>query len=223
MSDDGKSTPWTPIAPRPAEENEWQVGLCSTCYKDSGEFLKNCLCSCCSAYAERKKILQDDMSLYVCCNGVCFGDKIPCQKDCPEFCLCLESFCCITCAIHGNRNYLLEKYWIKDSCIEKCFLHCCGGSSTATVKGPNPMKGLCAICRCLPIIGDCPCIKEGEQCCPDNVECKFPCDCVSACFLTQHAIEMKKRAYPDDKIYRDNPYGAGGSSSSSSSSSDDEE
>jgi hypothetical protein len=34
---------------------------------------------------------------------------------------------------------------------------------------------------------------------------------------------MKKRDYPDDKVYRDNPYGDGGSSSSSSSSSSDDE
>jgi hypothetical protein len=152
--------PWTPIAPRPAEEQSWQVGLCSGCCEDSGTYLTNCFCTPCMVYEQRKVLIQDKWEDYVCCNGtllpnlsythftnlnphsshevgawrwkmsltpsffvsffhagVCFGDKIPCQKECPQCCLCCEACCCSNCAIHGNRNYLLEKYWIKVQCI----------------------------------------------------------------------------------------------------------
>lgn len=158
-------------------------------------------------YDQRAKLLQNNWDDYVCCNGVCFGDKVPMQHDCPQCCMWCEALCCCTCAVHGNRNYLLEKYWIKDSYMEKCFLHCCGGPNMVQCKFMNPIVCLRCICENLPIIGDC--VKGCPACdkgCPENCQVTLCVDPVSACFLTQQAVEMERRGYPDDLIYRQNPY-----------------
>eukprot|EP00033_Pygsuia_biforma_P001265 GCRY01001431.1.p1 GENE.GCRY01001431.1~~GCRY01001431.1.p1 ORF type:complete len:241 (-),score=39.44 GCRY01001431.1:192-914(-) len=192
--------PWNPVVSAPVELNEWQTGLCDSCCADPGKYLTSCFCSCCAAYSQRMEILQHNLDDYVCCNGVCFGDKVPCQHDCPGCCMIIEHFCCLNCAIHGSRDYLLEKYWIKDSYMEKCFLHCCSGANTLEVDIP------CKDCvqPCARCASDCiPCCPEGADncdCLPENCDLKIPFDCVSACFITQQAHEMKLRGYPNDLI-----------------------
>lgn len=190
--------PWDPVAPPPAAglEVAWQVGLCSTCVEYPGTCLYTCFCTCCSAYNQRQLLLGNDWNNYVCCKGICFAEKVcGCAKDCPQLCMVLETICCITCAVKANRMYVQEKYWIKDSLIETCFLMCCGGGGSATVDLPcNPAK----------LISLLPCCPDLTPCCGDSGNCQIqlPCNPVAACFLTQQEIEIKARAYPDDYIYR---------------------
>lgn len=47
-------------------------------------------CPSCASYSNRKKALHDDMSKYICCAGHCPCSGKMKEKDCPEFCLCLE-------------------------------------------------------------------------------------------------------------------------------------
>jgi len=59
---------------------------------------------------------------YLCCQGYfdCCGfrrclsagrdENQSMDRDCPEFCLCLEVFCCASCAVSATRFYVLDKY-----------------------------------------------------------------------------------------------------------------
>lgn len=50
-------------------------------------------CCWCASYTNRKELLRGDMTRYQCCNGdwPCSGKMK--EKDCPEFCLCIEVHC----------------------------------------------------------------------------------------------------------------------------------
>jgi len=198
--------PWMPVAMPPSVENEWHVGLCGSCCESPGSYIASCILTPCYVYSQRERILAGNWGDYVCFNGVCCGDKVPCQSECPQCCMCIEACCCINCAIHGNRDYLLRKYYLKDSCLEKCFLHCCAGSNTVrcdcNCKGCADCLGGCLkdVVPCADCVncGDCGCCQDCKKCAPEKCSIMLPVDCVSACFVTQQNIEMEYRGYPND-------------------------
>jgi hypothetical protein len=58
-------------------------------------------------FSLRRKVLEGDMTKYRCCQGYfdvcccragCYG-----EESCPEFCLCLETWCCHNFAIRCVR------------------------------------------------------------------------------------------------------------------------
>ena len=45
----------------------------------------------------------NDLTNYTCCNGdTCISGRCG-EKSCPEFCLCVEAFCCFPSAVATNR------------------------------------------------------------------------------------------------------------------------
>lgn len=81
-------------------------------------------CLPCAICYARGRVLDGDWSKYTCCQGYfdswwkccCWKDGCG-EKNCPQFCNCLECFCCPGCAISGSRNYLMDAQGIRsDPC-----------------------------------------------------------------------------------------------------------
>lgn len=68
----------------------------------------------CTQYLLRRKVLDGDMSRYVCCQGyvrTCgFGPNMVGEQNCPDFCLCVEACFCNGCAVSASRMYIMDKY-----------------------------------------------------------------------------------------------------------------
>ncbi|CAM9130786.1 unnamed protein product [Ectocarpus sp. 13 AM-2016] len=73
-----------------------------------------CLCTCCAQFIVRKRALDGNLENYLCCQGyypMCCMSAGDCgERSCPCFCLCLESFCCNSCAVSSSRMYLMDKF-----------------------------------------------------------------------------------------------------------------
>lgn len=59
----------------------------------------------CTQYFLRRKVLDYDMSRYICCQGYtgqccCFTPGECGEQSCPDLCLCLEAHCCNGYAAH---------------------------------------------------------------------------------------------------------------------------
>ncbi|CAM9963448.1 unnamed protein product [Ectocarpus fasciculatus] len=77
-------------------------------------FCFGCLCTCCAQFIVRKRALDGNLENYLCCQGyypMCCMSAGDCgERSCPCFCLCLESFCCNSCAVSASRMYLMDKF-----------------------------------------------------------------------------------------------------------------
>lgn len=72
-------------------------------------------------YFLRRKVLEGDMSRYVCCQGYtnicCFQAGTLGEQYCPDVCLCCESCCCNGFAISASRMYMMDRYQLaSDPC-----------------------------------------------------------------------------------------------------------
>jgi hypothetical protein len=79
-----------------------------------------CTC-CCAQYFLRKRVLENDMSKYVCCQGyinICQFRAGSCgEQQCPSFCLCVESCLCNGCAVSASRMVVMDRYQLSsDPC-----------------------------------------------------------------------------------------------------------
>jgi len=77
--------------------------------------------SCCTQYALRRKVLDDDMTKYQCCQGYinccCFKAGMCGEENCPDLCLCIESCLCNGFAVSASRMYIMDKYQLSsDPC-----------------------------------------------------------------------------------------------------------
>ena len=75
----------------------------------------------CWQYMLRKKVLENDMSKYVCCQGYinccCFKAGACGEESCPDLCLCIESCLCNGFAVSASRMYVMDKYQLSsDPC-----------------------------------------------------------------------------------------------------------
>jgi hypothetical protein len=65
-------------------------------------------------YFLRRRVLEDDMSKYACCQGyvnICGFKAGRCNEEsCPTFCLCVESCLCNGCAVSASRMYVMDKF-----------------------------------------------------------------------------------------------------------------
>lgn len=60
---------------------------------------------------------------YFCCGGMC--PMGPLKKPCPKIpCLCLESFCCVGCAIAGNRFLIQTRFEVRNSWVDDMIILC---------------------------------------------------------------------------------------------------
>eukprot|EP00121_Abeoforma_whisleri_P015234 Awhi_evm1s14041 len=107
----------------------WDVGICETCIEKPKYFCCSLLCGCCFAYSQRKRLLDGDMSRYVCCGGhvcgPCCGQDSCTQSlvdPCPELCLCTEVWCCFWLAISASRIMIQTQYQIANTWLETCLI-----------------------------------------------------------------------------------------------------
>jgi hypothetical protein len=91
---------------------------------------------CCSAYYTRYRVLDGDMSKYICCQGyincACFRGGSCGEQSCPELCLCLESFLCVGPSMSTSRLSVMDQYDLRsDPCDNRLirFSNCCKWSS----------------------------------------------------------------------------------------------
>lgn len=106
--------------------NMFQVGLLDSCCESPGYCCLGFFCPPCSAIVMRRRVLAYDMTKYACCQN--YFENFCCKRDCgsdsPNFCLCLEAFCCLSCSIAGSRMHLMDEYQLQsDPCDHRII--CC--------------------------------------------------------------------------------------------------
>eukprot|EP01098_Paradermamoeba_levis_P015263 TRINITY_DN763_c0_g1_i1.p1 TRINITY_DN763_c0_g1~~TRINITY_DN763_c0_g1_i1.p1 ORF type:complete len:190 (+),score=31.48 TRINITY_DN763_c0_g1_i1:63-572(+) len=103
-------------------DQQWDVGLCETCYTIPKYFCAAFFCPCCFAYNQRSELLKGDLEgKYKCCQDA-YCDCGESCRSCPQLCLCIEILLCFWCAIAGNRFLLQKSYSIQNTCFEECIL-----------------------------------------------------------------------------------------------------
>lgn len=106
--------------------NKFQKNMCdapcANCNSTLWFFAQCCPFTCCVTQCLlRRKVLEYDMTKYACCQGYvnccCFKAGTCGESNCPDLCLCLESFFCNGCAVSASRLYLMDKYQLSsDPC-----------------------------------------------------------------------------------------------------------
>jgi hypothetical protein len=108
--------------PRGTRSNRFQISLMEGLYTYQPYCCGTYFCPCCSAYYTRYRVLEGDMNKYICCQGylscgVCFQPGKCGERSCPEFCLALESFCCLGPSMSSSRMYVMDMYDLRpDPC-----------------------------------------------------------------------------------------------------------
>ncbi|CAM9273604.1 unnamed protein product, partial [Ectocarpus sp. 4 AP-2014] len=87
--------------------NQFQIGMMEAPCKNCPWCCFGCLCTCCAQFIVRKRALDGNLENYLCCQGyfpMCCMSAGDCgERSCPCFCLCLEVFCCNSCAVSSSR------------------------------------------------------------------------------------------------------------------------
>eukprot|EP00756_Hemistasia_phaeocysticola_P066699 Hpha_TRINITY_DN9431_c0_g1::TRINITY_DN9431_c0_g1_i1::g.139245::m.139245 len=164
-----------------AQEGEWTTNLMGACCKQPLWCLAGAACCPCVVYYQRRKLLMadkecDNWKYYHCCAGIwgkcCTRICDPCThgNSCTGcFCACLESFCCTTCAAHGNRYMVMLHYGLRPDCCD------------------TALFWLVCICQvCAFISGD-----DTLELAADLIWCS-----VMGCMAAQHASEFAQKGYP---------------------------
>ena len=146
-------------------------------------------CGPCAAYYTRYRILGDTLKGYSCCQG--YNNCQPCftagrcgEKDCPQLCLCLESFCCLGCSVSTSRIYMMDKYdLMSDPCDNRM------------IRFINCMSCISCICDVIAMFDS-----SFENCadlCRLIVECMY--HCAIGCMVAQVLHEVDVRNDPSMK------------------------
>lgn len=154
-----------------ALNGEFQIGMIEAPYKACPKCCFAALCSCCVAHSQREKILDITQEQYVCCGGLCPCG--PCSKPCEnrQPWLCLETTCCTSNAILGNRYMIQTRFDRQNDACDECLLYCV------------------AIANCLALIVSCfgdEDTAEGFRTAADCIQCS-----VCACMQAQQAVELE--------------------------------
>lgn len=101
--------------------NQFQMSLKDGCCQHQPWCLLTYLCAPCSTYYTRYRVLDGDMSKYICCQGyiscMCFKPGEMGEQSCPEFCLCVESVCCLGLSMSSSRMAVMDQYDLRpDPC-----------------------------------------------------------------------------------------------------------
>ena len=172
---------WAVLVPRPRTIQpcgyEELAGHQPVDHQHDGVVPKMCLlgflCQPCCVMQQRKRLLMEDMRNYECCAGIwgpnCTQRCNGCTKGKEDFCLCLESFFCLACAISGNRWMVRQHYNLENDCCDTFLM---------------------ALACVLRIIG---CLLRTDKC--ENIaDCVF--HMVISCMLAQHEHQMNVMGYP---------------------------
>jgi hypothetical protein len=134
----------------------------------------------CVAYSQRKELMFNDLTNYTCCNGdFCISGRVG-EKSCPEFCLCLEAFCCFPSAVATNRFMIQDEQRVENTPCDNTiigFMLC--------------LNQLACIFRCAAMISgsdELEQISDVLDCVADVTYCS-----VCACMQTQHHEQLKVR------------------------------
>ena len=122
-----------PGNPRNEFPNEWKTGMFEAPCNDPCWCLLGCFCPCPAAYFLRDTVLENQPDRYKCCQG--YYDCDPCwkagnlgEKNCPQFCNCLEAFLCYGLHVSSSRASVMDTRQIKpDRCDNRLigFNNCC--------------------------------------------------------------------------------------------------
>lgn len=59
--------------------------------------------------------MYNDLTNYTCCNGdMCISGRMG-EKSCPEFCLCVEAFCCFPSAVATSRFMIQDEQRVENT------------------------------------------------------------------------------------------------------------
>eukprot|EP01041_Mallomonas_annulata_P010134 gene10134-21133_t len=106
---------------RASNPNQFQISFVDALYKNQPYCCVAYCCPPCAAYYTRYKALDQDMTMYICCQGYfntpcCQGGQCG-ESSCPEFCLCLESCCCLGPSVSSSRLYTMDRFSLQsDPC-----------------------------------------------------------------------------------------------------------
>lgn len=101
--------------------NRFQISLMDGCFQHQPWCCLTYLCAPCSAYYTRYRVLDGDMTKYTCCQGyircACFQPGEMGEQNCPQFCLGLESCCCLGLSMSTSRLSVMDRYDLRpDPC-----------------------------------------------------------------------------------------------------------
>jgi hypothetical protein len=100
---------------RKSYTNSWATDLMGAPCRNPGFCLYAACCNVCVAYSQRKEIMFNDLTNYTCCNGgMCISGRLG-EKSCPEFCLCIEAFCCFPSAVATNRFMIQDEMRVENT------------------------------------------------------------------------------------------------------------
>jgi hypothetical protein len=134
---------------------------------------------CCTQFCLRRKVLENDMSKYSCCQGYfnccCFKSGSMGEESCPDLCLAIEACCCNNLAVSASRMYVMQKY---DLSSDPC--------DYRLIRINNCLQALSCICDILAVFID------GLKDCAQILDCISDLffHCVSGCMTVQVAHEM---------------------------------
>lgn len=99
-----------------------ETGFCCQC---------TMLCAPCTQFKLRKKVLNNNMDDYICCQGyVCGNGCCGCkpgqcgERSCPECCLCVEVFCCNGFAVSASRQTVMDRYHLRPDPWDNRLIRC---------------------------------------------------------------------------------------------------
>mmetsp|Transcript_35249 Transcript_35249/g.44917 ORF Transcript_35249/g.44917 Transcript_35249/m.44917 type:complete len:204 (+) Transcript_35249:85-696(+) len=122
--------------------NTFQIPMHEAPTKEPLVCLGGCFCTWCFQYYIRQKALDGNLQNYKCCQG--YYDQGPCQagkcgeSDCPELCLCIESFCFNSCAVSATRMMVMDTYFLQSDPMDR-----------RLIRFNNAIQCLACICNCL--------------------------------------------------------------------------
>jgi hypothetical protein len=158
-------------------KNKWAIGMCDAPCENTGFCLMSCFCPWCCAYRQRKRLLLNNLNNYVCCAGM-FGS---CSERCTNCCggqlgLCLESWLCVGCAVHGNRWMIQSTYGLENTTCDVFIMY---------------VACICSWLACLAAIF---CDSSLADALNNIADLIF--HIVMGCMLAQHDYELNHRQFP---------------------------
>eukprot|EP01038_Epipyxis_sp_PR26KG_P012686 gene12686-17009_t len=110
-----------PQDPKGFRRNQFQLSMMDTLSSNQPACCLSYFLPCCASYYIRYKTLDGDMTRYTCCQGymdnICFRSGSCGERSCPEFCLGVESFCCLGPSVSATRMMVMDQYDLRpDPC-----------------------------------------------------------------------------------------------------------
>lgn len=150
---------------KPQGSGKWSTSMLKAPCAAPGFCCAAFWCPCCCTYLQRRRLLENDWKRYQCCAGLCgscccLGSNC---GPCARCCMVLETCFCLSCAVHGNRYMVMQRYGLKLECCDVCIMWCaCVLSCLAFICGNDWIQ---SISDCIYYV-------------------------VISCLLTQHHVQM---------------------------------